>query len=66
MPEGEEAASQCRRKPYRKPEIARVDLIEDEVALRSCKKATLGSVASSGVTGSAKTCKSSCSAISPT
>ena len=66
MAEGHEAASHRSRKPYHKPEIARVDLIEDEVALASCKKATLGNVASSGVTGTNKTCKSSCKAISPT
>ena len=66
MPEGHEAASHRSRKPYDKPAITRVDLIEDEVALASCKKATLGNVASSGVAGTSKTCKSACSAISPT
>jgi hypothetical protein len=66
MPDDQEAASARARKPYRKPEISRVDLIEDEVALRSCKKATLGSVASSGVTGTNKTCRTACSVVSPT
>jgi hypothetical protein len=66
MADGHDAASQRSRKLYQKPAITRVDLIEDEVALASCKKATLGNVASSGVTGTNKTCKSSCKAISPT
>ena len=65
MAEGHEAARHHSRKPYHKPAIERVDLVEDEVALASCKKATLGNVASSGQTGT-KTCKSSCKGISPT
>ena len=65
MAEGHEAANHRSRKPYHKPEIARVDLVEDEVALSSCKKAVPTAITSSGQSGT-KTCKSTCKNISPT
>lgn len=54
------------RKAYQKPLVARVDLVEDEVALASCKKATAGSVNSSGVHSGNAVCRSSCMGVSPT
>ena len=54
------------RKVYHKPEVARVDLIEDEVALASCKKAFSSNVVSSGISSTMAICKTSCSSISNT
>lgn len=51
------------RKPYLKPEVVRVDLVEDEVALAACKAGTAGPVNSSGVSGSNKKCKSTCKGV---
>jgi hypothetical protein len=54
------------RKAYTKPLVVRVDLVEDEVALASCKKATFGSVNSSMIHSASARCRTSCSALSPT
>jgi hypothetical protein len=51
------------RQPYVKPEVARVDMFEDEVALATCKAGTNGPVNSSGVSGPNKKCKSTCKDI---
>jgi hypothetical protein len=51
------------RKPYVRPEVVRVDMFEDEVALASCKAATNGPVNSSGVSGLNRKCKSQCKAV---
>lgn len=64
MAEGSEAGGRHLGKVYHKPEIARVDLIEDEVALASCKKSVTAPTATSGVLNMA--CKSSCKGISST
>ncbi len=52
------------RKPYRKPEVSRVDLVEDEVALAACKKSSNSSHATPNA-GFNK-CKSSCLTVTPT
>lgn len=52
------------RKAYQKPEISRVDLVEDEVALAACK-ANFVSAHSTPNAGINK-CKGSCKAVSPT
>jgi len=51
------------RKAYRPPEVARVDMFEDEVALAACKAGTNGPVNSSGVSGLNKKCKSACKGV---
>jgi len=51
------------RKPYVKPEVVRVDMFEDEVALATCKAGTNGPVNSSGVSGLNRKCKSQCKDI---
>jgi hypothetical protein len=57
------AAGAVPRKPYRAPEVVRVDMFEDEVALAACKAGTSGPVNSSGVSGINKKCKSACKAV---
>lgn len=47
------------RKTYRKPEISRVDLVEDEVALASCKAPTRSQITSRDLNGNFK-CKLIC------
>lgn len=47
------------RRPYLKPEITRVDVVEDEVALAACKRSNSGQRNSSGQT-TAGICKTSC------
>jgi hypothetical protein len=51
------------RQPYVKPEVVRVDMFEDEVALAACKAGTNGPVNSSGVSGLNRKCKSKCKAV---
>jgi hypothetical protein len=60
------AESPSARKPYARPEIVRVDLVEDEVALASCKAGTNGPVNSSGVSGINRKCRSTCRSVSAT
>lgn len=60
QPRGAAAA----RQPYVKPEVVRVDMFEDEVALAACKAGTNGLVASSGVAGLSRKCKDTCKAVS--
>jgi hypothetical protein len=51
------------RKEYRKPELVRVDLLEDEVALAACKSPNPTSLAgASGLFGNKK-CKTSCRGV---
>ena len=51
------------RKEYRKPEVVRVDLLEDEVALAACKSPNPTSLSgASGLFGNKK-CKTSCSGV---
>ncbi len=47
------------RRPYEKPEIVRVDLIEDEIALATCKSLTPQTAVKGAALGgcSAKNCK---------
>ena len=68
MAESPDAASQrSGRKPYHKPDVTRVDLIEDEVALASCKQAVPATISSPGqISPPTKICRSSCRTISPT
>lgn len=51
------------RKAYRKPDISRVDLVEDEVALQACKAPTRSVINSKNVIGYAK-CKIGCKVVS--
>ncbi len=52
------------RKAYRKPEVTRVDLVEDEVALATCKASFVASHSTPNV-GVSK-CKSNCKSIAAT
>lgn len=47
------------RRAYQKPQVTRVDVVEDEVALASCKRSTSGQRNSSGWMTSG-ICKTSC------
>lgn len=52
------------RKAYRKPEVTRVDLVEDEVALATCKASFVASHATPNA-GVSK-CKNSCKTVAAT
>jgi hypothetical protein len=62
---GQPAPGADGRRAYQKPEVTRVDVVEDEVALASCKRSTSGQRNSSGFTTSG-ICKTSCMAQSST
>ena len=47
------------RRPYLKPQLTRVDVFEDEVALVACKRTISAARSTSGVT-STGTCRTSC------
>ena len=57
-------ASESRR-AYHKPQVTRVDVVEDEVALASCKQAVSAARNSPGVT-SPGVCRTSCMVQSST
>ena len=57
-------ASESRR-AYQKPQVTRVDVVEDEIALASCKLPFSGPRNSSGVTTNG-TCRTSCMVQSST
>ncbi len=52
------------RKAYRKPEVVRVDLVEGEVALASCKASFTSS--HTAPNSGRNVCSSSCKSVSPT
>lgn len=65
MDKYEAASASQDRRPYLKPQVTRVDVVEDEVALASCKRTNSGARNSSGLT-TAGICKTSCMAQSST
>ena len=65
MDKGQSAPGPDGRRAYQKPQVTRVDVVEDEVALASCKQTTSAQRNSSGLTTSG-VCKTSCMTQSST